>query len=372
MAYRMRLPEQFRRSPTFDIRSCVHTGIDFDMTGHFTPMFNGVVYIMVPQWANMSSIDDLTKIKMNLAGQEIDLSHLDVSRIDTSKLKFQSTAQPESNVAISPSEPISAPSTSWFDRWFRSTPAPPSPPPQATVAETPLTPVSRTTPLEELLLIVALIILGELLLVQRLIDTFALSDDAKKYVIADQLESACGPWPILSWIFVAGSFFLPFSLYTRLRTHFKTRLKRYLFFHFLLFNGFLCFYFAPFGGRLINMQVSRLRDDSTASYGLDLLEGGIEYLEKQLERNRILRELLPRGKDLFDVDGERRKTLVPIPYSDGLTIPLHHWNPLIGYRLKRLRAKLDSLMNLPEADAKKTIFKPMVKVHPLQENSLLK
>ena len=141
MAYRMRLPEQFRRSPTFDIRSCVHTGIDFDMTGHFTPLFNGVVYIMVPQWANISSIDDLTKIKMNLSGQEIDLSHLDVSRIDTSKLKFQSTVQPTSNVPI---EPIAQPSTSLIDRWFRTTPAPSSPPPQVRLAETPLTPVTRT------------------------------------------------------------------------------------------------------------------------------------------------------------------------------------------------------------------------------------
>ncbi|CAF4929057.1 unnamed protein product, partial [Rotaria magnacalcarata] len=56
------------------------------------------------------------------------------------------------------------------------------------------------------------------------------------------------------------------------------------------------------------MQVSRIRDSTTTSYGLDILEGGIEYLEKQLERNRILRELLPNGKDLFDQDGERRKT----------------------------------------------------------------
>ncbi|CAF4738613.1 unnamed protein product, partial [Rotaria socialis] len=177
----------------------------------------------------------------------------------------------------------------------------------------------------------------------------------KKYIIADQYETALGPWHMMAWCCVGGSFFLPFTLYTRLRLQFKTRFKRFLFFHFLLFNGLLFFYLSPFVGRLINMQVSRIRDSTTTSYGLDILEGGIEYLEKQLERNRILRELLPNGKDLFDQDGERRKTRVTIPYSGGLSFSLYHWSPLIAYRLKRLRAKMDILMNAPEAEARAVI-----------------
>jgi len=164
---------------------------------------------------------------------------------------------------------------------------------------------------------------------------------------------------MIPWFCVAGAFFLPFTLYTRLRLQFQTRFKRFLFFHFLLLNGLLCFYLAPFAGRLINMQVSRIRDSTTTSYGLDLLEGGIEYLEKQLERNRILRELLPNGKDFFDQDGERTKTRVEIPNSGGLSFSLYHWNPLIAYRLKRLRVRMDKLMSIPEDEARKTIFKPM-------------
>ncbi len=199
--------------------------------------------------------------------------------------------------------------------------------------------------------------LGETLLIEKLIETFFLSDEAKKYIIADQFEIASGSWHMISWVCVAGSFFLPFTLYTRLRVQFQTRFKRFLFFHFLLLNGLLCFYLSPFLGRLINMQVSRIRDSTTTSYGLDLLEGGIEYLEKQLERNRILRELLPNGKDFFDQDGERTKTRVRIPNSGGLTFPLYHWTPLISYRLKRLRVKMDQLMSASDAEARKTIFK---------------
>ena len=201
------------------------------------------------------------------------------------------------------------------------------------------------------------IVLGELILIQRLIDTFHLSDNAKKYIITDQFEIASGPWHMIPWMMVASSFFLPFSLYTRLRTRFQTRFKRFLFFHFLLFNGLLCFYFSPFIARLINMQVSRIRDATTISYGLDVLEGGIEFLEKQLERNRILRELLPNGNDLFEADGERKRTRVEIPYSGGIDFYLHHWNPLLNYRLKKLRLKLDYFLNVSDAEARKSIFK---------------
>lgn len=201
--------------------------------------------------------------------------------------------------------------------------------------------------------------LGEELLLERLIETFFLSDDAKKYIIADQFQIASGPWHIIPWFCVAGSFFLPFTLYTRLRLQFRTRFKRFLFFHFLLLNGLLCFYLSPFVGRLINMQVSRIRDSTTVSYGLDILEGGIEFHEKQIERNRILRELLPNGKDFFDQDGERTKTRVRIPNSNGLSFPIYHWNPLVTYRLKRLRAKMDNLMTISDAEARKTIFKPL-------------
>ncbi|CAF4947676.1 unnamed protein product, partial [Rotaria magnacalcarata] len=79
----------------------VHTGMDFDINGHFTPLFKGMVYLMVPQWANISSVDDLKNVKISIAGQEIDFSNLDMSRISTNKLQLQlnknerSTVEPE-------------------------------------------------------------------------------------------------------------------------------------------------------------------------------------------------------------------------------------------------------------------------------------
>jgi hypothetical protein len=355
----MRLPEQMHRQPNFDIRSAVHTGIDFDLNGHFTPLFDGVVYLMIPQWANASSIDDLKKIRMNISGHEIDFSRLDFSRFDQTKLNSYFNINEKPQIPTEEINTTSNESKSWFSRWFGNTPTPspsiPSPPPPPT----PNVPLTRKICSFIIKIISLSLNLGEMLLIEKLIDTFFLSNEAKKYTIADQFEIASGPWHMIAWFFVAGSFFLPFTLYTRLRFQFQTRLRRFLFFHFLLLNGLLCFYLSPFLGRLINMQVSRIRDSITTSYGLDILEGGIEFLEKQLERNRILRELLPNGKDFFDPDGERTKTRVPIPYTNGLSIPLHHWNPLIGYRLKRLKANMEKFMSAPEAEARKTIFKPL-------------
>ncbi|CAF1011231.1 unnamed protein product [Adineta steineri] len=342
VAYRMRIPEQMRRSPNFDIRSSVHRGIDFDLNGHFTPLFNSIVYLMIPEWANITSIDDLKKVKINISGQVIDFSNVDLSGIDQTKLNLNLNKNEKLKNEVKETVKTSNESKSWFNRWFSNAPTPNPAPSSSLPSPTSNIPMTR-----------------DMLLLQKLIETFFLSDDAKKYMIADQFEIASSAWHMIPWMVVASSFFLPFTLYTRLRLQFQTRFKRFLFFHFLLLNGLLCFYLSPFVGRLLNMQISRTRDSSTTAYGLDMLEGGIEFLEKQLERNRILRELLPNGKDLFDQDGERTKTRVRIPNSGGLSFPIYHWNPLLGYRLKRLQTKMDQLMTLSDVEARKTIFKPM-------------
>lgn len=136
----MRLPEQMRRAPKFDIRSCVHTGIDFDLNGHFSPLFDGIVYLMIPQWANVSSIDDLTKVKMNISGQEIDFSHLDLSRLDQSKLNSHWNKKEQSKIQSEESIKTSNESKSWFHRWFSSDSTPSLPPtPSATTPNAPVT-----------------------------------------------------------------------------------------------------------------------------------------------------------------------------------------------------------------------------------------
>jgi hypothetical protein len=144
MAYRMRLPEQMRRQPNFDIRSAVHTGIDFDLNGHFTPLFNGIAYLMIPQWANVSSIDDLKKVQMNIFGHVIDFSRLDFSLLDQDKLNSHFDIKPKSPTPIEEIKPISNESKSWYNRWFGTTPTPsPVEPPSPTPTPAPNVPLTR-------------------------------------------------------------------------------------------------------------------------------------------------------------------------------------------------------------------------------------
>jgi hypothetical protein len=138
----MRLPEQMRRSPNFDIRLCVHRGIDFDINGHFTPLFDGIVYFMIPQWANISSIEDLKKIRMNIAGEDINFSNLDLSKIDQSKLKFQFNTNEKVKIETEEINQTSNESKSWFHRWFGGDSTPPLPPPLPP-SPTPATPLTR-------------------------------------------------------------------------------------------------------------------------------------------------------------------------------------------------------------------------------------
>ncbi len=135
----MGLPEQMRRAPNFDIRTCVHTGLDFDLNGHFTPFFQGIAYIMIPQWANISSIDDLKKVKINFSGQEIDFSKIDLSRIDQRKLNSHFNINEKSETKSEEMNTTSNESKSWFSRWFSNAPTPPPPTPPLPTQVTPIT-----------------------------------------------------------------------------------------------------------------------------------------------------------------------------------------------------------------------------------------
>lgn len=143
MAYRLRLPEQMHRQPKFDIRSRVHKGIDFDVNGHFTPIFDGIIYLMIPQWANVSSIEDLKKVKMNIYGHEIDFSRLDFSRFDQKKLKSSFHIKDEPQILVEEEKTIPIESKSWFNRWFGSATSPPPPPVVPPPPSPPSVPLTR-------------------------------------------------------------------------------------------------------------------------------------------------------------------------------------------------------------------------------------
>jgi len=77
------------------------------------------------------------------------------------------------------------------------------------------------------------------------------------------------------------------------------------------------FVFVSGAGRFF---ISRLRESSfdfqACNLGLDCCEGSLDYFDKLLQRNKILREVLTNGHQLFNEQGNFRKSLIKLPFID--------------------------------------------------------
>jgi len=93
--------------------------------------------------------------------------------------------------------------------------------------------------------------------------------------------------------------------------------------------------------QLRNAVIERWADDATAQIGPDYADGGIEYYEKMLSRNRAMRELLgEEGERRFHPDGNIR---APWPWSGGMEdscLPFYH-RPYTARKRSCLKLKAD-------------------------------
>ena len=127
MAYRMKLQEDLGSKSKIDIRTAVHRGLDFDSNGNFSPIYDGMVYLVIPQWANLSSMDDLKKLTIKYADQTIDFSKINFSMLQPETLKIgieipKKEEVPKQLIQETPKEQKSR-----FFGWFSRSPSTPSP-----------------------------------------------------------------------------------------------------------------------------------------------------------------------------------------------------------------------------------------------------
>lgn len=58
------------------------------------------------------------------------------------------------------------------------------------------------------------------------------------------------------------------------------------------------------------------REDRFAcDLGLDACEGSLEYYDKQIERNKLLRKIIDNGEQLIDANGEQTRVAVQVPHT---------------------------------------------------------
>ncbi|CAF1124543.1 unnamed protein product [Didymodactylos carnosus] len=349
---RFKITKVMERAKNFDIRTFIHSGGDFHLYGHFTPLFNGNRYLMIPQWSNLTNFNELKNLKIDYYGHTFDFSKFDLSQIDQTKFQFQRQTSlltnKEQSVVQTPNtkekKEDEIKKTTWANRlsgWFGF--KRPETNDELKRLETPtLQPVLHLQRSQETIDL------------EELIGTLCLSDEAKKFAISDQIQLSTSITRFIPWMLCTTiAFSSPFYLYYSGRLQFKTRTKRYLFFTFCLAHSILFVYFSPLAVRKINQQFQTLRDKSTVMHGLDLFEGSIEYLEKKLKRQQILRKYLQNGEQLFNEDGEQKKIKIKLFGSEQWKLPFYTYQSPLKSRLRTLNNRLTQLLTNDEKDIEK-------------------
>ncbi|GFQ81834.1 transmembrane protein 177 [Trichonephila clavata] len=148
---------------------------------------------------------------------------------------------------------------------------------------------------------------------QDLIEALTLSDNAKKFGLMREIYS-CNIWDIMDNAFIStGCFLFPGAFVMKLNkknhTIEKLPLKIRVAFYILFYAVSYVFY------RCLKDPLKHLSakkyDKQAAVTGPDYLAGGIEFYQKILQRNKILRELLgTRGERMYDKEGNENYLLL--------------------------------------------------------------
>ena len=66
----------------------------------------------------------------------------------------------------------------------------------------------------------------------------------------------------------------------------------------------------------IYKSYDRLIDEEACGLGLDCCEGSLEYYDKLINQNKILRDVIPDGHEIIDEDGNYLKCAIQIPFTN--------------------------------------------------------
>lgn len=146
-------------------------------------------------------------------------------------------------------------------------------------------------------------------------ENLLLSDDAKTFGLghaigrSNHFFSSCISNGI-DFIAFATAFCVTYSRSRALKMHLNQRKRLYLISSTMVLASSLV-------GRIFAKRFNDQKDEKQAcSFGLDCCEGSVEYYEKMLNRNKILRKVLENGENLIDEEGNVLKQSVRIPFTE--------------------------------------------------------
>lgn len=148
--------------------------------------------------------------------------------------------------------------------------------------------------------------------------TFALSEDAQKFAIAKEIKMADSQYMLLHAVFPI-VFILAYSAMTHHVLNWKKmHLRSGLFtLSVHIVCGVLLAAMYVFCENALYLQYDKVTFEDTLNLSHAYMLGGIEYYEKMVERNKILRKIVKKGEKYYDEDGDLESvwTATGIPYS---------------------------------------------------------
>ncbi len=150
----------------------------------------------------------------------------------------------------------------------------------------------------------------------RFCDTLLLSEEARSFALARAIAATNQPMLTLSNAIIdtlAMSFaYIASFAKSRVQKLGPTSRRRLY-----LMNAFFALAFCAslrFG--TTRRMGEKSVDEKACRMGLDCAQGSIEFYDKLIERNKILREVYPNGRELIDERGELLKHEVTIPFTE--------------------------------------------------------
>ena len=148
-------------------------------------------------------------------------------------------------------------------------------------------------------------------LLQNLRESLVLSNIAKKFAIAQQIN-AVDSYCIFAKMDVfplalLGSQIMYFARHSILRQPFLSQISSVAVVIVVLTFVGLAFEKAIEAFRI------RKADALTAGIGKEYMEGGIEFLEKEMKRNQVMRKLVPGDADKYDENGDVTRIGLDVP-----------------------------------------------------------
>lgn len=167
-----------------------------------------------------------------------------------------------------------------------------------------------------------------------------LSDDAKNFGVVRELNRLVHPLSLyfcfcdFLCFYVAYLTCFSFNRRTMFRTSFLTRLSIYT------VSTIIALGFAFSFRKLLQIYHQYKQDKKTIFSGIDMAQGSLEYYEKMLQRNKIIRQVMQNGHDYIDENGNIIKDVYKIPYFD-----LKFEFPTFGIPLTQRKENCQKLLN---------------------------